>query len=259
MRRARSWSTSKVTRSRWFTPTRVAPTARARSSSASSCTSTSASRPTSVAAPWNAASSPSSSAAAMSRTQSAPMIRASRTSCRDTVKSLRSTGTPTAPRAAARSAADPPKCTSSVSTDRQVAPPVSYWAARVPGSRSAKRSPLDGDRRLTSAMTPSPSADRSASANPRAGGAAAAAARSSDSSARVACGCDPVGEQDGVEVGGHGSVTRRAQSGRPLAWTGVQMCSSGAPASSPPSLAPKALNASLPLWACSASPPVYSS
>ena len=47
---ARSWSTAKVRRSRWLTPTRRAPAARARSSSSSSCTSTRAARPRCVGA-----------------------------------------------------------------------------------------------------------------------------------------------------------------------------------------------------------------
>ena len=65
------------------------------------------------------------SAAAMSSTQSAPMIRASHTSRADTVKSLRSTGSEHAARAACRSATEPPKCSTSVSTLRQLAPPDS--------------------------------------------------------------------------------------------------------------------------------------
>ncbi len=56
-RTARSVSTSKVTRSRWFTPINVAPAASARSSSPSSCTSTSASSPSSIARAWKSASS----------------------------------------------------------------------------------------------------------------------------------------------------------------------------------------------------------
>ena len=56
---ARSWSTSNVRRSRWFTPTSAAPAASARASSASSCTSTSAARPSSSARAAQAASSSS--------------------------------------------------------------------------------------------------------------------------------------------------------------------------------------------------------
>src|SRR5581483_1216306 len=153
MRAARAWSTSNVTRSRWLTPTRVAPTARARSSSASSWTSTRASSPRATASWWKAVSSASSRAAAMRSTASAPMARASITSASHTVKSLRNTGSRVAARAAARSPGEPPKNSTSVSTDRHVAPAASYSLARRAGSRSGLRSPLDGERRLTSAMT----------------------------------------------------------------------------------------------------------
>ena len=62
---------------------------------------------------------------AIRNTQSAPISRVSTTSNGDTVKSLRSTGNDAAARAACRSATEPPKNSSSVSTDRQSAPPAS--------------------------------------------------------------------------------------------------------------------------------------
>ena len=99
------------------------PTPSARSSSASSWTSTSASSSSSPAMAWKSISSWSSRAATMSSTASAPMIRARTTSRGSTVKSLRRTGRSTAWRAARRSSAEPPNHCSSVSTDRQAAPP----------------------------------------------------------------------------------------------------------------------------------------
>ena len=50
----------------------------------------------------------------------------------------------------------PPKNSASVSTDRQVAPPASYSLATVTGSSSGSSAPLDGERRLISAMTAIP-------------------------------------------------------------------------------------------------------
>ena len=64
------------------------------------------------------------SAATISSTQSAPIKRASQTSRALTVKSLRSTGSVVASRAAARSAGDPPKNSRSVRTDSAAAPPA---------------------------------------------------------------------------------------------------------------------------------------
>ena len=62
------------------------------------------------------------SAAMISSTQSAPIARLSRICHASSMKSLRSAGIGTAPRAACRSAADPWKYGASVSTDRHVAP-----------------------------------------------------------------------------------------------------------------------------------------
>ena len=133
------------------------------SSSSSSCTSTSAASPSCVGrGPANRRSSSSSSAAAISSTASAPMRRASTTSASCTVKSLRSTGRPEAWRAAARSAAEPPKKSTSVRTERQAAPPAAYSLATRSGCRPGSRSPLDGDRRLISAMHDEPVAPQRA-------------------------------------------------------------------------------------------------
>ena len=153
IRAARPGSTSKVIRSRWLTPTRDAPTAKARSNSVSSWTSTRVSIPSSADSAWKSAISRSSRAATISNTASAPMMRASHTSRASTVKSFRRTGRSTANRAARRSPAEPPKNDSSVSTDRHAAPPVAYWTATTAGSRPVSRSPRDGERLLTSAIT----------------------------------------------------------------------------------------------------------
>ncbi len=111
----------------------------------------------------------------MRSTASAPMSRASHTSTSLTVKSLRSTGSSTAARAAARSSGEPPKWSWSVRTDRQAAPPASYFRATAAGSRSGARSPFDGERRLISAMTATPVVAASERRNGRGGGVTLAA------------------------------------------------------------------------------------
>ena len=84
------------------------------------------------------------------------------------VKSLRSTGSSHASRAAWRSATEPPKYGASVSTLSAVAPPAAYSPASAAASRSGARSPFDGERRLISATRPGwPSARRSAAAKSR--------------------------------------------------------------------------------------------
>ena len=58
---------------------------------------------------------------------------------------------------------DPPKKSASVRTDRQAAPPATYSLATTSGCRLGSRSPLEGERRLISAMqaeSPSPAAPR---------------------------------------------------------------------------------------------------
>src|SRR4051794_27838770 len=96
------------------------------------------------------------------------------------MKSLQSTGTSTTARTAARSACEPPNRRRSVSTLMTRAPPAAYWTASSAGSGIAARSPLDGLRRFTSAITPTPGA-RSAARALRAGRASRAAAFTSAS------------------------------------------------------------------------------
>src|SRR3954462_9693117 len=94
------------------------------------------------------------------------------------VKSLRSTGSSQASRAAWRSSTVPPNHGWSVSTDRHAALPAAYALATSAGSRSGARSPFDGERRLISATTATcPDAGRSAPAKSRTAGAASACVR----------------------------------------------------------------------------------
>ncbi|OLT22246.1 hypothetical protein BJF78_07510 [Pseudonocardia sp. CNS-139] len=116
-------STSSVWRLRALTPTSLAPASSARSASSSVCTSTSAVMPSDSTRSSSASSTFCSSAATISSTRSAPNARASCTWYGLTTKSLRSTGTSTAARTAARSASEPPKRRCSVSTLITRAPP----------------------------------------------------------------------------------------------------------------------------------------
>src|SRR3954469_21205016 len=94
------------------------------------------------------------------------------------VKSLRSTGSSQASRAAWRSSTVPPNHGWSVSTDRHAALPAAYALAMSAGSRSGARSPFDGERRLISATTATcPGSRRSAPAKSRTAGAASACVR----------------------------------------------------------------------------------
>src|SRR5207247_1340580 len=97
------------------------------------------------------------------------------------MKSLRSTGTGTALTTWARSSSEPPKCSSSVRTEMDTAPPRTYARACATGSRSSRIAPADGERRLTSAMTPT---SRPARAGANARGSGVARARRSSSRAR---------------------------------------------------------------------------
>ncbi|NCZ91799.1 MAG: hypothetical protein EBY96_05105, partial [Actinobacteria bacterium] len=72
IRNARSWSTSKVTRSRWFTPIISTPRSSERSTSSSSWVSIRTSMPTSRATPTMSAISAAERTAAINSTQSAP-------------------------------------------------------------------------------------------------------------------------------------------------------------------------------------------
>ncbi len=89
----------------------------------------------------------------MSSTRSAPWARASQIWYGETMKSLRSTGMSTAARTASRSASEPLKRRSSVSTEMQCAPPFSYSTASAAGSVIVASAPRLGLERLTSAIT----------------------------------------------------------------------------------------------------------
>ena len=89
------------------------------------------------------------------------------------MKSLRSSGTRTAPRAARRSSSDPPNRAGSVRTESAAAPAASYSTARAGTSSASLIEPLLGLRRLSSAITATVP-PRSAAANDGAGPAAAA-------------------------------------------------------------------------------------
>src|SRR5256884_3504672 len=89
------------------------------------------------------------------------------------MKSLRSTGTDTALVRRARSSSEPPKCSWSVRTRIAAAPPAVTARACATGPRPSGIAPADGERRLTSAITPTSRPPR-ARANGRGAGAAAA-------------------------------------------------------------------------------------
>src|SRR5258708_23002977 len=74
---------------------------------------------------------------------------------------------------ASRSAREPPKCGSSVSTDTATAPPETYARAVATGSSASRIAPAEGERRFTSAITAT-APPESAGANGRGGGAFAA-------------------------------------------------------------------------------------
>ena len=107
----------------------------------------------------------------MSSTRSAPCARASHTWYGVTTKSLRSTGMSTRARTASRSASEPWKRRSSVSTEMTAAPPFSYSAASAAGSLMVASAPLLGLDRLTSAITRTASSARSRLRQSRADGA----------------------------------------------------------------------------------------
>ncbi len=163
----------RLRRSRLLMPRQPAPATMARSSSASSWTSTRAWAPARRTASRHSSRAPPSSTATISSTQSAPSTRASAICTGSTVKSLRSTGRSTAARTRSRSAGEPPKSTASVSTEMAAAPAPAYPAATATMSRSGRREPPLGDRRLSSAMIRPP---RSASML-RAGGRCSAVAQ----------------------------------------------------------------------------------
>ncbi len=162
-------------------------------------------------------------AAAIRSTQSAPIRRVSTTSSSLTVKSLRITGQ----RAGAQrrlQVGDRAAEVVDVGEHRQAAGTTRRVRTRParPGSRSMLRSPLDGDRRLISAITPSPCASSSAERNPRVGGSVPRLGRSGrpgrDDRRRPAsrwC-CD-----DAIEIGDRHRIDRPSQRSEALAADGV--------------------------------------
>src|SRR5207244_7822292 len=81
----------------------------------------------------------------------------------------------------ARSASEPPKCSSSARTEMDTARARTYARACATGSGPSRIGPADGERRLTSAMTPT---TRPAKAGANARGSGVARARRSSSRAR---------------------------------------------------------------------------
>jgi hypothetical protein len=69
------------------------------------------------------------------------------------MKSFRSKGSPTADRMSRKKVREPWKKSTSVSTDRQLAPAASYSRAMATGSKSGRMTPLLGEAFFTSAMT----------------------------------------------------------------------------------------------------------
>jgi len=113
----------------------------------------------------------------------APSERASRICATSTWKSFLRSGSATDFRARTRSSVEPPNLVGSVSTDIAAAPPASYALTCRARSSPGLMSPLDGDDRFTSAITPICS-PRSASRND--GTASARRAWRSSSAARGA-------------------------------------------------------------------------
>ncbi|CAB4991954.1 unannotated protein [freshwater metagenome] len=181
----------------------------------------------------------------MSRTQSAPMIFASQMSFSLTVKSLRNRGNCTAARAICKSATEPPKWASSVSTDKQLAPPTSYDCASSAGSISLLSTPLDGDFRLISAITAKRSTEsfrmRSANSRPK---PQCAALSISASRLRVST---------SIRARCSWRILSRYKRYAPLPPIGVRKWNSGAPSTNGAREAEKALNASVLICALQAS------
>src|SRR6266853_925644 len=154
-------STANVARSRLFTPTAVGSTPSASSSSPAECTSTNTPSPWSRAARASTRRPSGASARTIRRMALAPAARASYSCSSSRMKSLRSTGTGTA---------------------LATAPPCVYARACATGSKSSRIAPADGERRLTSAITPT---SRPSRARPNGRGAGAARAWRSSSRARA--------------------------------------------------------------------------
>src|SRR2546426_1547471 len=147
-------STAKLAKSRLFTPTAVGSVASAWSSSASEWTSTNTPNPWSRAVRARACKRSVARTRTINSTALAPATRASNSCSSSRMKSFRNTGTETACTTRARSSSDPPKYVSSVKTEIATAPPRWYDAAWPPGARSSRMAPAAGDRRFTSAITP---------------------------------------------------------------------------------------------------------
>src|SRR2546421_3010999 len=172
-RSANPRSTAKVPRSRLFTPTAAGSTASASSSSASEWTSTSTPKPSPRAAAARARSPSGASARTIKSAALAPAARVSYSCSSSRMKSLRSTGRRTQRATPDKSSSVPPKWRSSVNTEIATAPPCSYARACCTGSRSSRITPAEGERRFTSAMTPT-AGPASAGAKRRGSGAALA-------------------------------------------------------------------------------------
>ena len=144
-------SISNVERSRAFTPITSAPSATARWSSSALCASTSASSPSSRPYERSPAARWSSRSRRRSKTASAPASFTC-SSCSSSWKNpFARSGEVVAARAAWRSASEPPK-RSSTRIEIAAAPACANCAASRAGSASGRRSPADGERRLTSAI-----------------------------------------------------------------------------------------------------------
>ena len=202
-RSARSPSTSKVCRSRWFTPTSDAPApapARARPRRAPRPGRPARARP---ATAEKSASSSSLSAATIKSTASAPIepgvVDVGDAHGEVLAQHRQRRGRPGRRQVLGRAAEVVP-----VGQDRQAggaARPRSRGRCR-PGRGPASRSPFDGERRLTSAMTASPAraGGRRAAANPRAGGPVGGAAHRNSRTSRSSAAAASVGGHDVGEV-----------------------------------------------------------
>ena len=142
-------------RSRALTPITSAPSATARCSSFASCASTSVSMPSSCAYEISPAARWSSTSRRITSAASAPATLSFSRSSSSVKKPLASSGADVAARAALRSSSEPPK-RSSTRIEIAAAPAFANWSARRAGSAFGRRSPADGERRLISAIPPSP-------------------------------------------------------------------------------------------------------
>src|SRR5205814_1461649 len=134
---------------------------------------------TPVSARTASAGSPLRATDVPTSTRSAPAAAIRSTSARVSMPLSATAGTPAGTRASRHTSSRlPPKCRPSVSTEMAVAPPCSYARACATGSRSSRIGPAEGERRLTSAITPIAGA-ASTGAKRRGSGACAARCASS--------------------------------------------------------------------------------